>query len=1451
MKNAKKALAMVLSASMALSMGSFSALAAEGDSAAGSDAVTTTAQGSGNTIVSDKSAETRIDTGKEGSSYDADSAKGITIDDSEAGHNGILIVNADYTIEDSTIKLNTTADGSNTCDFSGKGTAVAVFGDSEVTIKNTTIETTGVATMPLFVDDGAKAYVHDSTLTSNGGTLYQKYMNSPDQATMVAPPWILGIMGTSRCTNLEGKDSSYGFFGCTTESALWAVLSTDAGSNMYLNAYDTSLTLTQKNESSKVLQATGGQITTKDNPYTVNYGSGYGTYAIGAAVETFAGATLNVGTYANIFTGGSATYKSLVKGETYSVPNGDGTTYEYTSDKDQASVINSDTFGFMFHQGTNSLDIQSGTEITSGYTTFLMKTGSSDMKATVSVDGAKISNGNGVLIQVMDNDDATNGGMMGADDADNTNGGDMNFKIKHTENEGFNTAQSQQDSAEQTFTFKNGTYEGNIYNASGSDASTEKTLNGSPLNVTLGEGATLKGAAASTAAIHVTYEGSTAVAANKGFAAKNTEDAVYQTYLDAQNKEFTISEYYDIGQVANLINDNGANDINITLTNDAVWDVTGDSLIDTLTIEGDAKVNLDASSSFIVKDKKINAADYPTLTSANIAEALEKAETVTEVTEATASDASSSGGGMGGPPAGGSGESVDGIIGSWSGGDSDDYAYNPALWITNEEKTAAAEAADTEDGTGTDASGTGDESGSNAGGTDASGLPTGETSTINDGDITYETAADGDKVVFGQIGSFSNSSEEDDFKYDAAYYINEGAVIDEASNKDRATGEITGTGAIGLTINDTTEGHNGIIVKDTEGYVIDNANITMETASDGQHVNDFSGQGTAVAIYGGSAEIRDSKVTTAGVATMPLFVDDGANVVVKNSALEAKGGTIYSAYENTADQGVMVCPPWILGILGTSRCTNLEGEDSTYSFFDSSTKSALWAVISTDAGSNMYLNAYNTSLELTQKVESDKTIQATGGQVTTNDNPYTTNYGAGYGTYAIGSAVETFAGATINVGTYATIFTGGSATYTNIEAGKTYEVAQGDGSKTSYTASETKNTVINSDTFGFMAHQQTNAITIENGTEVNSQYATFLVKSGSGGENLTASVDNSTLNNGGVLIQVMDNDDATTPAPHAGANGNFPYFSTVHTENSGFNTKAATPGDSKQDFTFTNGTYTGNIYNASGSDASTEGALNGTTLNVTFGRGATYTGEIAPTAAIHVTYDGSKYIKDTLKGAALKSTQDADYEKVVGFQDTDIEISEYYNIGQVANLVNDNGANVINVTLKDGAVWNVPAGSDPVVTSINVSGESKVSLPAGTSITIAGTKLSAGANGSTISVQSGKVMFDNAELSSLVEKPATTTTRAKNKITVKNAKKIKAGKGGKVTVTGKTKVTIKAVKKAAKAAVKKKTIKIKNGKKAKITFTKKIKKGTYKFKATAKKSAKYKKAAKTITIKVK
>lgn len=560
------------------SMGGKDASSAEGDDYAYDAALFITENG----VDDAKSAMGRAVSG----SFDDKVMADLVLSDSVSGHNGIIVSNASYTIKNASIEMLTDADGTDTCDFSGKGAAVAAFGkDANVTLENSSVHTSGVATMPLFADDGATLTVNQSKLQSDGGTLYREYLSTPDQKLMVAPPWILGIMGNARCLNLMGNGTTVNVLDSETSAGAWAVLSTDSGSDMHLNVYNSSLTLNNADESRHPLQAEGGQISeTLDNPYTVHYGSGYGSFVIGGTAETFAGTDFRVGTYATIFNGGSAIYTSIKAGEKYELRNSsDEITALYEAKEDKVTEIHSDTFGFMAMQNKNRLTIDSGTKVDSGFATFLVKTGYGGETLTASIDCAEITNG-GVLIQVMDNDDATNGGMMTADDPANTNGSMQNFKPFHMETSGFNTASAAADTAQQTFVFTNGAYTGNIYNASGSDG-----LNGNALTLTFGQGARYSGAIASSAAIHVSYDGSMQVKENGGFAFDNAEAAaVFASQY--QNTYFSINEYYSIGQVANLVNYNGANDIHVSLTDNAVWNVTGTSLISSLILADHAQV---------------------------------------------------------------------------------------------------------------------------------------------------------------------------------------------------------------------------------------------------------------------------------------------------------------------------------------------------------------------------------------------------------------------------------------------------------------------------------------------------------------------------------------------------------------------------------------------------------------------------------------------------------------------------------------------------------------------------------------------------------------------------------------------------------------------------------------------------------------------------------------------
>ncbi|MCD8088454.1 MAG: hypothetical protein LUE22_07705, partial [Oscillospiraceae bacterium] len=430
------------------------------------------------------------------------------------------------------------------------------------------------------------------------------------------------------------------------------------------------------------------------------------------------------------------------------------------------------------------------------------------------------------------------------------------------------------------------------------------------------------------------------------------------------------------------------------------------------------------------------------------------------------------------------------------------------------------------------------------------------------------------------------------------------------------------------------------------------------------------------------------------------------------------------------------------------------GTSSTLNFLDSTAYAAMWAVLSTDSGSNMVMNVYNSTLQLTRAVETNVAIQADGGQITTYDNPYTTNYGSGYGTYVIGSVEENMVGVTMNVGTYAAIFTGGSMSFSTLTAGD-YTLSNADGSTTAYTYSgNARSSVINSDTFGFMAHQGDNTLTLNSGTALNTGYTGFLIKTGGSLSSFTANVTGTSISVGNnVLIQILDNEDSLIGTSSGTT------FVTTYTESSGWLSSSSSSGDSGDSgdsgsggesgggpgggesgggpggsggnqgsgistiattassssdsvvFNFTNeSALTGNIYNASGDQ------LTGTGVTVNLS-GTTYYGAAASTTAIHVTYDGSQYVKNTLNGYAVE--EDDDGTAVLAYQNTSITISEYYDLGHVANKICSNGSNTVTINLTDNSTWYVTGTS--VLSSLSVDSTSQVILVGDATLTVNGT----------------------------------------------------------------------------------------------------------------------------------
>lgn len=156
--------------------------------------------------------------------------------------------------------------------------------------------------------------------------------------------------------------------------------------------------------------------------------------------------------------------------------------------------------------------------------------------------------------------------------------------------------------------------------------------------------------------------------------------------------------------------------------------------------------------------------------------------------------------------------------------------------------------------------------------------------------------------------------------------------------------------------------------------VVGNAN--GKNNSDGSaDVNDFVGYGTAVNIYGDSVTTgggadangqmggttntnatyktdidlsNGGSITTYGVARPAVAVDNGGDVLIKGDGdsktqeISVNGGTLYDGFKNTADTVKMVSPPWVLGVVGNARATNMLGKGSTMIVQDSVVYAKSW-----------------------------------------------------------------------------------------------------------------------------------------------------------------------------------------------------------------------------------------------------------------------------------------------------------------------------------------------------------------------------------------------------------------------------------------------------------------------------------------------------------------------------
>jgi len=295
--------------------------------------------------------------------------------------NGIMVTGdskSSYSIVNPVI--NFTGNGAN--DFVGYGAAIATAGKAEVIIDNANINNTGAARTAIWVGGDSITKVNNSYIEVHNGTLPADYEFSVQPGKMMEVPWMLGTKGNLRATNLADNGTVY-YNNTHIKAQGWGCLSSDNVST------------------APKINATDCVIETIE--------SGYGAFSLGTTVATFSNCTFNVKDYGIISQDGDGVFT-------------DGT------------VVNSGRFGAMYWGSGAYLTIDKGSVFNTKSTVIQCKGGSTD----IVVDNAELNPGNGIILQMMANDDPNQmggggggipgggmpgGGMPGGDPAGGRQGG--------------------------------------------------------------------------------------------------------------------------------------------------------------------------------------------------------------------------------------------------------------------------------------------------------------------------------------------------------------------------------------------------------------------------------------------------------------------------------------------------------------------------------------------------------------------------------------------------------------------------------------------------------------------------------------------------------------------------------------------------------------------------------------------------------------------------------------------------------------------------------------------------------------------------------------------------------------------------------------------------------------------------------------------------------------------
>lgn len=277
-------------------------------------------------------------------------ARGVEICSRADGINGFYLDGeGDYVI--SGAKVDLIGNGEN--DFMGHAAGIMANGKAKLTVNDCEFNVRGVARPAICSGGSTTLTVNNTTVRAYNGTLPPDYVDSIMPGQMICVPWMLGLRGNCRATNLL----DYGvarWNNCRLYAEGWGVLSTDGVDVCRLYVKDSHIEITGT--------------------------SGYGAFSIGDCHDYFDNCTFKMTDYALIAANDNACG---------SFSNG--------------TVVDSKRFGVMFFNNTGEVNV-TDSAFNTEKTTFIVKGCAPEIK----VRNAKLNPGNGKILQLFNCDDPGN-----------------------------------------------------------------------------------------------------------------------------------------------------------------------------------------------------------------------------------------------------------------------------------------------------------------------------------------------------------------------------------------------------------------------------------------------------------------------------------------------------------------------------------------------------------------------------------------------------------------------------------------------------------------------------------------------------------------------------------------------------------------------------------------------------------------------------------------------------------------------------------------------------------------------------------------------------------------------------------------------------------------------------------------------------------------------------------